>query len=381
VVASPLRLCLVALVACLVAAVPAAGAERRAPFGFQGVDYDREASWGPAGVQDEMWRAMAANGVESARVLFDWSEAQPTAGGAVSFHETDPLVARAALRGIDLLPVVIYTPRWARIVSGEKHSAPADPKQYTAYLTTLIGRYGEAGTFWAEHPELPRRPLRTWQIWNEPDMEYQWVPRDDWQARYGKLLRDARDAIRAADPGARVVLAGLTNSSWISLRSLYKLGGIRGAFDVAALNAYTREPKNLVEIVRRGRKEMQKRGDGKKPIRVTEFGASASEGRIKVGRDRDHLQTTDRKLAKLVLNAYDALAANRRKLRIEAAYWYTWASSYRSDGDIFDFSGLVRYAEGSNEFAAREALPAYRKSARRLEGCAKGESSACVSRR
>ena len=126
---------------------------------------------------------------------------------------------------------------------------------------------------------------------------------------------------------------------------------------------------------------MQSRGDGGLPIRVTEFGASASEGRIKVGRDRDHLQTTDRKLAKLVLRAYDALAANRKKLRIEAAYWYTWASSYDSRGDIFDFAGLVRYRDGADSFKPREALPAYRKSARRLQGCAKGATAACATRR
>ena len=372
------RLLLIAVL-CLLAAAPPAAAKRAVPFGFHGVDYDREAAWGPSPAQDEMWRVMARNGVESARVIFDWDAAQPTPGVPPSFHESDPLVARAAARGIDLLPVVVYTPRWARAVPGEKHSAPADPKNYAAYVTALVARYGPNGTFWAEHQELPARPVRTWQVWNEPDMEYQWVPRENWQGRYGTLLREARAAVRAADPGARVVLAALTNFSWRSLRSLYDRGGIRGAFDVAALNAYTREPKNLVEIVRRGRKVMEARGDRKLPIRVTEFGASASQGRIAVGRDRDHLQTTDRKLAKLVLRGYEALAANRRTLRIEAAYWYTWASTYdRRRGDIFDFAGLTRYAEGADGFAAREALPAYRKSARRLQGCVKADTAACV---
>ena len=362
-------------------AASAAAAERRVPFGFHGVDYDREASWGPDAAQDSMWREMARNGVESARVIFDWSEAQKAPDAPPSFHESDPQVARAAARGIDLLPVVMYTPRWARRVPAEKHSAPADPGTYAAYLTALVARYGEDGTFWAERPDLPRRPLHTWQVWNEPDMAYQWVPRENWQQDYGTLLRRAREAIRAADPAARVVLAGLTNFSWRSLSSLYKSGGVEGAFDVVALNAYTREYQNLIEIVRRARKVMRARGDGKLPIRVTEFGASASQGRIRVGRDRDHLQTTDRKLAKLVLRAYDALAANRKKLRIEAAYWYTWASTYDSRGDIFDFAGLVRYRDGAGSFKAREALPAYRKSARRLEGCAKGTTTACVSRR
>jgi hypothetical protein len=373
-------LALACLIACVLAAAFAgpAAAKRAVPFGFHGVDYDREAAWGPDVAQDGMWRDMTRNGVESARVIFDWSEAQKTPGVAPSFHESDPLVTRAARHGVDLLPVVIYSPRWARRVPNAKHSAPEDPKEYAAYLTALVVRYGPTGTFWAEHPELPRNPIRVWQIWNEPDMEYQWVPRDGWQAAYGKLLREARAAVRAADPTARIALAGLTNFSWRSLRSLYDSGGIRGSFEVAALNAYTREPKNLVEIVRRARKVMSSRGDAKVPIRVTEFGASASQGRIQVGRDRDHLQTTDRKLAKLVLNAYAALAENRKKLRIEAAYWYTWASTYDADGDIFDFSGLVRYAESAEAFSPRQALPAYRKSARRLQGCAKDATTACV---
>ena len=359
---------------------PGAAAARTVPFGFHGVDYDRQAAWAPAEVQSAMWRDMAGAGVESARVIFDWSEAQPQPFQAPRFHETDPLVANAAARGIELLPVVIYAPPWAREVPSKKASAPSDLAAYGAYLRVLVTRYGPAGTFWAEHPELTPQPIRTWQIWNEPDMEYQWTPRKDWQEKYGALVRAANGALGQADPGARLMLAGLTNFSWRELRSVYERGGVRGHFDGVALNVYTREPKNLIEIVRRGRKVMDSRGDRKKPIRITEFGASASLGRLKVGRDQDHLQTTDRKLAKLLLKAYDALAANRKRLRIERAYWYTWASTYEADSSagIFDFSGLVAYRENSSSWSAREALGAYRKSARRLQGCAKGETAACI---
>jgi hypothetical protein len=213
-------------------------------------------------------------------------------------------------------------------------------------------------------------------------MEYQWTPRKNWQQRYGALVRTADRELAAADPGARLVLGGLTNFSWRELRSLYDRGSVRGHFDVAALNAYTRETPNLVEIVRRGRKVMAERGDAKVPLRITEFGASASRDRLKVGGDQDHLQTTDRKLAKLVLSAYDALAANRKKLRIERAYWYTWGSTYavEPNAGIFDFAGLVRYEESASTFSPRQALAAYRKSARLLQGCAKAETTACVSR-
>jgi hypothetical protein len=213
-------------------------------------------------------------------------------------------------------------------------------------------------------------------------MEYQWTPQRKWHQRYGALLRAADEALASADPGARIVLAGLTNFSWRELRTLYERGGVRGHFDVVALNAYTRETGNLIEIIRRGRKVMASRGDSKLPLRVTEFGASASLDRLRVGRDQDHLQTTDRKLAKLVLNAYEALASNRKKLRIERAYWYTWGSTYTvtSKAGIFDFAGLVGYEENADAFTPRQALGAYRKSARLLQGCTKGGTVACVSR-
>ena len=373
---------LAVLPALAVFAADAGAAERRVPFGFHGVDYDREAAWGPNEVQESMWRSMAASGVESARVIFDWSEAQRQPGLPVSFHETDPVVALAAARGIELLPVVIYAPAWAREVPGRKASAPSDLPAYAAYLRALVLRYGPGGSFWAEHPELAASPIRTWQVWNEPDMEYQWTPQKNWHQKYGALVRAADEALAAADPGARIVLAGLTNFSWRELRTLYERGDVRGHFDVVALNAYTRETKNLVEIIRRGRKMMAARGDRKLPIRVTEFGASASLDRLKVGRDQDHLQTTDRKLAKLVLNAFDVLAANRKKLRIERAYWYTWASTYKVSfkAGIFDFAGLVGYEENADSFKPRQALGAYRKSARLLQGCTKGDTTACISR-
>jgi hypothetical protein len=349
---------------------------RSAPFGFAGVDYDRDVSWAPPETQAAMWSAMARNGVESARAVFDWSEAQKLPGTAPDFHETDPLVANAATHGIELLPTVMYAPPWARVAPDRKESAPSDYSAYAAYLRALVERYGPSGSFWAERADVPRRPIGAWQVWNEPDMKSQWSPRDDWEHHYGQLLDAARSALRAADPGARLVLASLTNSSWTTLDALYAGAGIGGDFDAVALNAYTREAGNLVGIVRRGRAAMAAHGDGKLPILVTEFGASASKGRI-AAPGQEHLQVSDKQLAKLVGRMYGALAKRRKELGVTHAYWYTWASSYDPHaGGIFDFSGLVQYpADG---FSARPALAAYRAAARRLQGCKKGAAGACL---
>jgi polysaccharide biosynthesis protein PslG len=369
---------LVAFATCLVvlAGAPAAAAAKRdVPQGFFGVDFDREVQYaGPQG-QDANWAAMARNGVESARVIFDWRDAQPAEDAPPKFVRTDRFVRFAAAHGVRILPVVMLAPKWAREVPDSDASRPRDLGAYTAYLRALIDRYGPKGAFWDANPLVPRLPVRAWQIWNEPDMAYQWQPRDGWQKQYGKLLARAHATVREEDPGARVVAGALTNYSWSSLDKLYRHANLRAHADVIAINTYTREVDHLVEIVRRNRAVMNERGAKKVPIWITEFGASASKGKF-VAPGQDHLQVTDRALAKLVTAGYDRLVEKRRKLGVTRAFWYTWASSYDpAKKSVFDFTGLERWEDF--ELHPRRALKSYRSRAREYEGCAKNSRARC----
>ncbi len=67
------------------------------------------------------------------------------------------------------------------------------------FLTQAVARYGPGGSFWAENPSLPKRPIRTWQIWNEPNFKY-FVARPN-PAEYGKLVKISYAAIKGVDPG------------------------------------------------------------------------------------------------------------------------------------------------------------------------------------
>jgi Beta-galactosidase len=164
---------LIALAAALAAAaVPAAtAAPRKVPHGFHGVMWDRAARNAPEADLEQQWSLMAQSGVESVRTVFSWARAQPTEGVAPDLSGTDALVSRAARHNIKLLPIVIDTPDWAAKRPGTG-APPAHVGAYTAFLRTLVLRYGPRGAFWEEHPELPRRPLREWQIWNEPHLDF-----------------------------------------------------------------------------------------------------------------------------------------------------------------------------------------------------------------
>jgi len=378
---APRRATLVALLLLLLAPGTAEAARRHAPYGFFGMSLDTGSPGAPYD-GDAQWDLLARTGVESARVVFSWPEAQPSAAQPFDFSRTDVLVAQAARHRISLLPVVFDTPRWARLSPGVRHSPPQDPGDYATYLAALVARYGGRGTFWNEHPELPRRPVRAWQIWNEPHLSFYWNSpqglESGWPGGYVQLLWASWLAVKSGDPTAKVVLGGLTNDSWNHLERLYGFG-VRGYFDAVAVHVYTATVNNVVRAVRMNRHVMRRHHDGAKPLWVTELSWPAARHRESQP-GFDGVTTTDRGMARRLSAGYARLIAARRRLGVARVYWYTWASEYRPGQElgVFSYAGLLRATGGALE--RTPALRAYRRSARRFEGCAKSRAGRCRSR-
>ena len=72
----------------------------------------------------------------------------------------------------------------------------------------------------------PRNPIRSWQIWNEPNLTRYWNVAP-WAPSYVALLKRADKALKAADPGSKTVLAGLPNESWKALHGDLRRGRAR----------------------------------------------------------------------------------------------------------------------------------------------------------
>ena len=101
---------LLTLALALTWALPAHAAKRKVPRGFYGAMWNRAGTGVDPSLYDGQFARMAMSGVESVRTVFSWAGAQPVAGQAPSFTDTDHVVALAAAHRVDLLPVVIYTP-------------------------------------------------------------------------------------------------------------------------------------------------------------------------------------------------------------------------------------------------------------------------------
>src|SRR5436190_1199210 len=135
-----------------------------------------------------------------------------------------------ASAGLDALPTFMDSPTWA---SGLNTAlAPPQPSQYPAwraFIRAAVARYGVGGAFWkGGHycadgvTPVPAAPATVWEVWNEPNVSVFWGGRTPSAPAYAQLLAVADQAIdTSVNPGAKVVLGGLTNDAAGFLKALY----------------------------------------------------------------------------------------------------------------------------------------------------------------
>jgi hypothetical protein len=376
------RAVVAALCAAAALAAPASAAPQ-VPASFFGVVAEPElltdAALGPAGASAEgELREMSRAGVGSIRMSFFWARMQPyrtwddvpeserarltdVDGRPYDFADTDRLVAAAATRRIQVMPVLLWAPGWAARNPGAFASPPKDPAEYAGFAAVVARRYGPGGDFWAARVGLPRLPIHDWQLWNEPTMQGFWEEQP-FAKRYVALLRAARPALRKVDPHARVVLAGLVYDVPRALRKIYAAGG-RRYFDVVAAHPFTLHVKGVGTILERTRRAMAAHGDSHKPLLVTELSWPSARGKVPF---LYGYEMTEKGQAARLREALPYLAARRRELRIERVYWYSWLTREQDKAYPFDYAGLRRLE--AKRIVAKPALAAFRATALKLQG-------------
>jgi hypothetical protein len=312
---------------------------------------------GPRVDLDAQLALARSSGVQSIRLQINWAASEPRRG-ELSLAATDRVVRAAARHGISVLPVVVFTPAWAG--SGAPNAPPRDPGDYGRFLTALIRRYGPSGSLWRANPGAGTDPIRMWQIWNEPDFTRYWAPQP-FAPSYVRLLAAAHSAIKAADPGAQVVSAGLPEFSWQYLAQILAQPGAAGDFDLAGVHPYTAQPAGVLTILRRDRAALDAHGAAAKPLLATEITWPSSSGhappQFGVGvSEPDQAQRIDAVMP--------LLTAARARLRLAGVYWYTWMGDETPTAHpyAFNYAGLVAYRSGS--VLTKPALAAFRAWAR-----------------
>jgi hypothetical protein len=302
-------------------------------------------------------RAMKAAGVETVRsdAVWAWVEPNPPLAGAhhYSWQALDPIVSALAQHGLRWTPVVDFSTPWDRAVAGNTVSPPAGIDNYAAYAAALAARYGDHGSFWSSHPYLQYLPVHSWEIWNEENLDGFWAPASD-PARYTDMYLAARAAVHAVQPGATVLVGGLSNYKWAEYLTamLARRPAAHGQFDAVAFHPYTANADDSLATVIALRHQLVALGEPNVPIAITEVGWPTA-GPVNVLDDA----TRATNLSSLT----DRLA--RSDCGILSISPHTWITNERDPGNAEDWYGLF-HPDGTP--SATEA--AYSLTARALEG-------------
>src|SRR3954462_6481888 len=228
---------------------------------------------------------MRTGGIGSVRVPVVWGAVQPSPRSDYQWGALDEAVSLTAPEGLRVLPFLYGTPHWL----GRPTALPVENgrqrRAWSAFLRAAAERYGAAGEFWAEHAPgsadfVPKTPIRTWQIWNEPNFFY--FARPASPERYGRLLKLSRQALRRGDRGARTIAAGLFGDprprpplamkATVFLERLLRVPGVRAALDGIALHPYVPDVAALRREVEALRRVAIRSRDRRVGLYVTEMG-------------------------------------------------------------------------------------------------------------
>jgi O-antigen ligase len=228
-------------------------------------------------------RALAmieAAGLRWVRQSFPWAQVEPQLGH-YDWQPWDEVVAAVGAHDLSLIAVLDTSPPWARreTDSDNPYTPPQEIADYGRFVRAFAERYGAQVDYY--------------QVWDEPNVSAHWGDGYVDAAAYAVLLREGYAQIKATDPVAYVLTAGLAptteegplNLNEVAfLRGLYAAGG-RAYFDILAAKPYgfwsgpadRREDVAVLNFSRLAllRQVMVDEGDEGKAVWAVEFGWNA----------------------------------------------------------------------------------------------------------
>lgn len=169
----------------------------------------------------------------------EWRNVEKNGPGQFEWQEPDRVVQAIGSAGLRLIARVDNQPAWASSrVPFPSSGPPDDLNAWTSYLTALATRY--------------KGRIQAYEIWNEPNLALEWGGQRPDPAAYTALLKASYQAIKAVDPQALVISAGMSPTTEASdkampdmqfYRGMYAAGA-KGSFDLLGAHApgYKAEP-------------------------------------------------------------------------------------------------------------------------------------------
>src|SRR5215207_6027657 len=281
---------------------------------------------------------------------FRWDDVEGTKGLYRWGVTDDDTVGALATRGIRVLPVMTGSPTWAAPTFG---TAPVNTREarkgWQRFLKAAVKRDGPKGEYWTnpglyrtEFPGGPIRPIKTWQIWNEQNIQggrQRVLPR-----KYARLVRLSHNAIDAANPRAKILLGGMPgyirSRAWVYLNKLYERHGLKRKFDAVALHPYSPDVGHVLVQIKQMRRVMRKHHDAGAGLWITELGWGSK--RPSEGQPINKGLKGQKRLLKAT---FPILKRYHRRWNLRHAFWFRWRDPPHGTGGctFCSSSGLLHH--------------------------------------
>jgi hypothetical protein len=277
-----MKRCLPLLVAVLALSIPAAAGATTFGAEVGGFTGELGGTVSPPSEQASL-NALYTAGGRVGRADSDWALTEPKAPvrgrHTYNWKYADLVATQLSLAHLRWEPTLAFAPRWAEVhrsnvlhlKSGKviAYLPPASNGTFAAYATAFMKRYGPNGAFWKANPKLPKEPVSTVEVWNEPDNTHDWGS-DINLSDYATMYETVRTAVRRVDHSAKVMTGGL---AWTESSLPRLLKAFRGKpIDILAVHPYGANPSASVKLAKDALADMRKAGRGKTPVSANEYG-------------------------------------------------------------------------------------------------------------
>lgn len=151
-------------------------------------------------------------GVDWVKHTIDWGRYEATQG-EIDFNEIDEIVTTLESTNANILLTVIGTPVWARVNAEDMGSAPQNYNAYANFVGALAERYGNR--------------VAAYEVWSQPNLAQFWGGKPLNGTEYVNLLQVSYTAIKAVNPEAVVVSAGLAPTGGDGVNAINDLDFLR----------------------------------------------------------------------------------------------------------------------------------------------------------
>jgi len=163
-------------------------------------------------------------GIDLLRISFGWDAIEADKDKYEWLFWDDFVKMAVEDYGLTLIPYICYMPKWNSRGAADTlyfwNYPPVDAEEFGEFMKAIVTRY--------------KKWIKTWELWNEPDI---WIYWQGTPEEFANMITIGANAVKQSDPEAKVVLGGVAYSEKF-VEKLFKDYGLSPFVDVVNMHNY-----------------------------------------------------------------------------------------------------------------------------------------------